>query len=67
MVNKISTIKLNSTLRIAEAAKLLGVTTMTLRRWEDSGYLTPLRVGPRKDRRYTKEQILKILDKGIDK
>jgi len=49
------------TLRISAAAKLIGVSTMTLRRWEKRGILTPLRIGPRKDRRYKKEQILRIL------
>lgn len=65
MPNKKATIKLNNTLRISEAAQLLGVTTTTLRRWEKSGHILPLRLGPRKDRRYEKKIILEILDKGI--
>jgi excisionase family DNA binding protein len=56
--------KLPKTLRIAQAAKLIGVSTMTLRRWEKAGVLTPLRIGPRKDRRYTKEQIQRLLKKN---
>lgn len=66
MPNHKTTVQLANTLRIAAAAKLLGVSTMTLRRWEKSGYLNPLRVGPRKDRRYPKEQILNLLDKGVE-
>jgi excisionase family DNA binding protein len=62
---KKSTVKLGNTLRISEAAQLLGVTPTTLRRWEVSGYLTPKRIGPRRDRRYPKEQILSLLDKGL--
>lgn len=65
MPNKSSTVKLANTLRISEAAKLLGVTPTTLRRWEDKNLISPLRVGPRKDRRYKKDQILKILDEGL--
>ena len=67
MPSKKQTIKLDNTLRISKASELLGVTPMTLRRWEEAGYLKPLRVGPRQDRRYSKEQILKILDQGISK
>lgn len=66
MPGKRSTVELSSTLRISQAAKLLGITTMTLRRWEQAGVLKPLRVGPRRDRRYKKEDILRLLDKGIE-
>ncbi len=65
MSDKKSTLQLSQTLRISEAAELLGVTPMTLRRWDKRGILKPLRVGPRRDRRYKKEQILKILDEGL--
>ena len=65
MANKKSTAILKNTLRISEAAKLIGVTPTTLRRWEEAGYLAPKRIGPRRDRRYPKEQILKLLDKGL--
>ena len=60
-----STVKLENTLRISEAAMLLGVTPTTLRRWEVAGYLAPKRMGPRRDRRYPKAQILKLLDEGL--
>jgi excisionase family DNA binding protein len=65
MPNNKSTVKLSKTLRISEAARLLGVSIMTLRRWDKSGYFKPLRIGPRRERRYKKEQILKILKNGI--
>ena len=47
-------------LRIAEAAKYLGVSRNTLRRWEDAGAITPLRT-PTNKRRYTREQLDAIL------
>ena len=46
--------------RIAEAAKYLGVSTSTLRNWEDAGMITPLRT-PTNARRYTREQLDAIL------
>jgi len=56
-------IKSTKTIRISEAAALLGVNPMTLRRWDQSGHLKAIRIGPRKDRRYKKEDILKLLKK----
>ena len=47
-------------LRIAEAAKYLGVSASTLRNWEDAGAITPLRT-PTNARRYTREQLDAIL------
>lgn len=61
----ISSPKLEETLRIAEAARLLGVSTMTLRRWDGAGILKAVRFGKRKDRRYKKADILEILEKGL--
>lgn len=63
MTKNNSTDELENTLRIAQAAKLLGVSTMTLRRWDQKGYLKPLRIGPRQDRRYMKNEILKLMKK----
>lgn len=61
----VKSIEEKSTIRISEAAKMLGVNPMTLRRWEQAGLITPLRMSRRGDRRYTKEQILKILNEGF--
>ena len=53
-------------LNISEAAELIGVNQDTLRNWEKSGRIKPLRVGPRKDRKYRPEDIESIIDdKGI--
>jgi excisionase family DNA binding protein len=51
-------------MRIGEAAKLLGVHTMTLRRWVDQGLLRCFEVGPiggRPERRFAREDILTLL------
>ena len=65
MPTKKSTVKLPTTMRISQAADLLGVTPTTLRRWEEKGLIKPLRIGPRGDRRYKKQDILLILEEGI--
>jgi type I restriction enzyme M protein len=53
-------------LSIGEVAKLFGVNKDTLRNWEKKGIITPLRVGPRKDRKYRSADIEKIAsDKSI--
>lgn len=67
MGKKTSSIKLPDTMRIGEAAHILHRTTMTLRRWDEAGLLKPHRVGRRKDRHYTKQQILNVLEHGIKK
>ncbi len=66
MSEKKSTINLKETLRIGQAAKLLGVSTMTLRRWDAAGIFKAIPMGKRGDRRYTKEQILKVLQHGLE-
>ena len=45
-------------LKIGEAAKILGVSIQTLRRWEEQGYLVPDRKSKGKTRYYTFEQLL---------
>lgn len=55
-------------LSIGEVAKLFSIDKDTLRNWEKKGLITPLRVGPRKDRKYRPEDIEKIAgDKSIIK
>ncbi|RLA84731.1 MAG: IS607 family transposase, partial [Deltaproteobacteria bacterium] len=39
--------------RIGDAARILGVSVQTLRRWDKEGKLKPIRVG--KERRYKEE------------
>jgi len=50
-------------LKISEAAKLLNVHSNTLRKWDKKGILVAVRFGERKDRRYRKEDIMKLMDK----
>ena len=51
-------------LDIDEAAKILGVHVVTLRRWEREGRLTPLRT-PGGHRRYTETQLKGMLSYGF--
>lgn len=46
-----------------EVARFLNVHINTVRRWSDSGLLKCYRVGPRQDRRFEKEDIIKYLSK----
>jgi len=49
-------------LSLTEASKILKVHPNTLRQWDKKGILKPVRFGERKDRKYRKEDILKLLD-----
>lgn len=52
-------------LTIKQAAQILNLSPWTLRQWDNKGKLAAVRVGSRKDRRYKKEDILKVLEKGL--
>ena len=56
------TSKSGDLLSIGEVAKIFGINKDTLRNWEKKGLITPLRVGPRKDRKYKPEDIERIAD-----
>lgn len=51
--------------KIGEVAEMLGVHEDTLRNWERQGLVTPVRIGTRKDRRYTAEHIRQIREQGL--
>ena len=51
----------------AEAANFLRVHINTIRRWSNSGLLFCYRIGPRKDRRFQKEELIKFLDSKLEK
>lgn len=55
----------SSLLTIDQVAKILSVSPWTLRQWDNQKKLIALRIGNRKDRRYKKEDVLKILDVGL--
>ncbi len=60
----------NKLLTIGQAAKMLGVTTTTLRVWDKKGELTALRVGTRRgggDRRYKYEDLQAYLKNKLKK
>ncbi len=50
-------------LTLQEACELLNCHPNTLRNWDNENTLKAIRFGKRGDRRYRKEDILKILDK----
>ena len=45
-------------IKIGEAAKILGVSIQTLRRWEEIGYLVPERKSQGKTRYYDLDQLI---------
>ena len=49
---------MNRFVKIGEAAKILGVSVQTLRRWEESGYLVPNRKSEGKTRYYDLNQLI---------
>lgn len=53
--------KADKLLKLVEAALLLGVSKITLRRWSNQGILPSIRIGKRKDRRFREEDIVKYL------
>ena len=52
--------KTKGLLKISEAAELLNVHPNTLRKWDKKGILVAVRFGERKDRRYNKEDLMKL-------
>ncbi len=48
-------------LTLSQASKLLSVHPNTLRQWDKKGILESVRFGQRKDRRYKKDDILRLL------
>ena len=51
-------------LTLADACELLNCHPNTLRNWDNKGTLKAIRFGTRKDRRYRKEDVLKIIKQG---
>ena len=48
-------------LKLSEASELLNVHPNTLRQWDRKGILKAVRFGERKDRRYIKEDIIRLM------
>ena len=55
--------KLPDILTLKQACEVLNCHPNTLRNWDNQGILKAIRFGKRGDRRYKKEDILKILSK----
>lgn len=51
-------------LNIKQAAELLRVTPLTLRRWDKNGRFKAIRIGSRGDRRYEEEKLLQLIKEG---
>jgi len=51
----------NSTLTVTDAARLLHIHVNTVRRWSNLGIIKSYRIGPRRDRRFWKEDITALL------
>lgn len=56
---------MNDLITIREAVELLSVTLQTLRNWDKKGILIPMRT-PTKQRRYSRDLIMKLLEKNYD-
>ena len=54
--------KMPELLTLQEASDILKCHPNTLRQWDNKGILVAVRFGERKDRRYRKEDILKLLN-----
>ena len=51
-------------LTLKEASEILKCHPNTLRQWDNKGILKAVRFGERQDRRYRKEDILKLIKRG---
>ncbi len=51
-----------SLLTVGQAARLLHVHPNTLRRWEAAGLLRARRLGPRRDRRFVRSEVERLLE-----
>jgi excisionase family DNA binding protein len=51
----------DSMLTVRQVARILNVHINTVRRWDDKGMLKAYRIGPRGDRRFSREDIALFL------
>lgn len=55
--------KIPELLTMKETCELLKVHANTLRQWDKKGILKAVRFGARRDRKYKKEEVLKLLNR----
>lgn len=55
--------KKNQIITLREACEILNCHPNTLRKWDNKGFLKAIRFGTRGDRRYRRNDILKIIKK----
>ena len=51
-------------LTVSQAAEILAVHPDTLRRWAAAGLLKAYRVGPRRDRRFHRSEVVRLMTTG---
>ena len=51
-------------LTISDVSNILNVHQNTLRNWEKEGFIDAVRIGKRRDRRYRRETVWKLLREG---
>lgn len=57
--------KKDKIITLAEASDILGVHPNTLRKWDNKGFLKAIPIGTRKDRRYRRSEVTKILEEKV--
>jgi len=57
----VNTGRISTMITTAEAAQLLHMHVNTVRRWSDKGVIESYRIGPRGDRRFIPEDIIRLL------
>ena len=55
------TVKMNDLLTVQEVTRMLNVHINTVRNWSNLGVLRSFRIGPRRDRRFLKEDVDKFI------
>lgn len=65
MKDKLDIDNLPDLLTIGEVASIFRVSTLTIKRWDKSRGLKPIRINTRGDRRYRREEVLDILSGKI--
>jgi len=56
---------MNSLLSSKEVAKILNVHINTIRRWSDKGFIKCYKIGPRGDRKFSRESLEAFLEVSL--